>query len=1361
MKSNLPKIIWIVGIFLALVTAVAAAQPALDETLPAITSNLKAETAYLVAAPIVQPKGTAGSEWYIIQLQDEPLATYGGGIAEFEATNPTALGKTKLDANTEASRRYLAYIEAQQAAFVLAVEQNLGRSVPVAHQYQYAFNGVALEMTPQEAAVVATLPNVRRLHRNFYRQLLTDYGPQWIGADAIWDGSAAAVESQGEGIVIGVIDSGINADHPSFADPGPVDNYDHENPLGTGHYAGWCDPDHPQHVAMCNDKLIGVYSFATSGNDPEDDDGHGSHTASTAAGNVVDATMDISATIDVLPGLPVTTTNAFVYEASISGVAPHANIIAYDACGPQGCPLIDLVAAIDQSVADAVDVINYSIGGGSSNPWVDPDALAFLGAFEAGIIPVTSAGNEGPDPQTLSSPADAPWLLTAGASTHNRDFANTLANMSGGDIMPPDAIVGAGMSETYGPAPVVYAGDYGNGQCVIPFAPGTFDGEIVVCDRGLIARVEKGVNVLAGGAGGYVLANASDGQTLNSDAHALPAIHIGFEDGEALKTWLASGSGHMATIAGSSIDVDDANGDVMAGFSSRGPNPAVLDLIKPDVTAPGKNILAAYKSGLTNDTVEYVDEFNVISGTSMASPHVAGAAVLLRAIHPNWTAAQIRSALMTTAVTTTRKEDGTTPADPFDEGSGRVQVDLAAQAGFVLDETAAAYMAADPDVGGDPVALNIASLGNSRCPGICRWTRTLSSTVGADVTWNASVAATPGLSLTVEPATFTLGAYATQILTITADVSAASDNQWIFGQAAFTTTAGIPDAHFPVAVVPVPTLLPDQVEIHTRRDAGSQPIEGLQAKESSALTITPHGLVKPTLTTKILSQDITNNSPYDNLNNGVFYVLVEVPAGARRLVAEIVASQSPDVDLFWGMDSNGNGMPEKGEQLDAATTSSYSEYLNANYPAAGTYWVLAQNWRASADGALDEITLATAVVDGSDNGHLSATGPGSVPSGTPFGIRLFWDDSRMRAGDYRYGALSLRADGNPDDIGLLPINIRRREDDVVKKASVPIVPPGKTLTYMIRVQPNLLPEAITYALTDTIPAGLTYVAGSAAATAGSVEVVENQLTWTGTLQPPGNIYYLSTNRQDPGCRTPLGGYWDLEATHGLKTLPNLFGDEIIFHFEEVPEFYGRTGGVLKYTADGYATMGEAVAATNQQLPDPTPPNELIAIWWRDMRIIYNQSANRGVTVASNSLLRIVEFDDIEDAADPDQRLDMEIITLLEPADDLAEIMLAYDNVNLTSNTGTIGVENAGGMQALQLAYNDLMPTDGLVVCFDWAPVSTDPVVITYQVVVGEVAFGSSITNVVVHRTDNPGNREASADAAVSIGYPLYLPIISS
>jgi uncharacterized repeat protein (TIGR01451 family) len=730
------------------------------------------------------PKGAfeASSVWrnyYLVQLAGEPVASYRGGVPGFAPTSPQALGTRKLEPLRPEVTAYRGYLARQQDDALAAVGQTLGRPVVLLRRYDAAFNGFAIEMTPEEADRVRRMPGVRAVFRNEIRELATDAGPAWIGAPGIWNGTATGglPGTRGEGVIVGVIDSGINSDHPSFADVGG-DSFDHTNPLGAGVYRGWCNPGFPI-LKTCNDKLIGMWSYPESGNNPEDDDGHGSHTASTAAGNVTTATINAPTTSLVRP---------------ISGVAPHANVIAYDACAGS-CPSTALVASVNQAVLDGVDVINYSITGGA-DPYTDAVSIAFLNATAAGILVSAAAENDGPGAGSVGH--NEPWVQTIAAATHNRVVVNRLVGKTGGSTTPPGDITGKGFTSGYGPAPIVYAGNFGDPLCPLgAFPAGTFSGQIVVCDRGGgIARVDKAQSVLNGGAGGFVLANdAASGNALVGDAYALPGVHITFADGVSVKTWLASGSGHMASIAGWSLDLSPANGDILADFSARGPS-ALPDLLKPDVTAPGVDVIAAIDNGPAPP------EFGFNSGTSMATPHMTGAAALVRALRPSWTPAMVKSALMLTTVTAVRKEDGTTPATPFDMGAGRVDLTKAGIAGFVLDETHANFSAANPGAGGDLTTLNLASLADGSCFQTCSWERTVSSTVSASRTWTGTVSAPAGMFVSItSPNPFVLPGGSSRVVRVSVDVSVLAKNQWHFASILWSDGPGnSPDLRMPIAV---------------------------------------------------------------------------------------------------------------------------------------------------------------------------------------------------------------------------------------------------------------------------------------------------------------------------------------------------------------------------------------------------------------------------------------------------------------------------------------------------------------------------------------------------------------------------------
>ena len=1182
--------------------------------------------------------------------------------------------------------------------------------------------------------------------------------------------------NMGEGIIIGVIDTGINPSNPSFADVGD-DSYDHTNPWGAGTYAGVCDPGDPSYdpTFPCNDKLIGAWGYpSVNSGDPRDYDGHGSHTASTAGGNFVYSATVQAPTIVITP--------------SISGVAPHANIVAYAAC----CTLAALTAAIDQVVIDGVNVVNYSIGSDApSDLWNDFDAVGYLNARDAGIFVATSAGNNGPGPETIGSPGDAPWILSVGATTHGRSFLNTVQDMSGGDTTPPADIEGKGLTVGYGPAPIVYAGDFGDDICLNPFPAGTWtNGEIVVCDRGINARVEKGQNVLDGGAGGMVLANvAANGEgfgTLNGDSHFLPAVHIANADGLVLKAWLASGSGHMATISG--VSFSGAFGDIMAGFSSRGANRAVPDIIVPSVSAPGVDIIAA--TG-TADSIEW----NVISGTSMASPHAAGAAALLMATNPGWSPAEIQSVMMTTAHTDVWDNDGVTPADPFAMGSGRVELSTAMNAGLVLDETTTNYEDANPALGGDPKTLNLASLGNSQCLISCSWTRTVSSTQSVPVTWTASISAPTGMVLTVDPATFVLSPFGTQTISVTADISGLPNDQWAFAEISFSPDGGpnIAEAHFPVAVVPASGVVPTSIDIDTRRDAGSQLVAGIESIEVTDLTVDIIGLTKADQHQDQLFEDNDTSADFPDIFfddlDGAFWLTMTVPVDAYSVNAEVVSTTSPDLDMIVGFDGDGDGLPSlqdtvlNPDDFCQSATAGSSESCTLFNPLPGTWWVVVINFEESVPGEADDVTVATAVVDGADNGNMSVEGPTSVPPLTPYDIRVFWNDPSMEAGDLLYGAISLGSDpANPGNIATIPVFLTRHEDDVVKEASVSEATPGMTVSYTITVQPNVTPEDLAYTITDTIPAGMTYVPGSAAASSGSVTVLGDTVMWSGLLEVPGFTYNVETSVTDSvGCAAPLSSadgesdaYVNLEA-FSILTNPSISGDTVWYSFNPSGgefEFFGDLHGEdINFTDDGFAFFDPSTPSgtpwANQPIPTPDDPNNLMAIFWRDLEIVYDAGLNRGVSLANLTtagvpVAAVIEYDDVEDyPAGSNPTYDFEVIAYYEADPDRYEYIFAYDNLTGDVITGTIGLENSDGTDGIQYAFDNITITDGMAVCFDQVGAGGSDVTITYQTTVDAgTAPGTVLTNNAEHNTDNPGSLPAVASTDVMIpGSQIYLPVL--
>jgi len=725
-------------------------------------------------------KGTASlspseTGLYIVRLAEPALASYQGGIAGLEATSPRSTGAAKLNPKALASMAYRTHLEARQDDVVGAIRHAVGRPVEPAFRYLSVLNGFALALSHEEAILVATLPGVQAVYPDVLRELDTDVGPVHIGAPEIWSGNTGTGSaSRGEGIVIGVIDTGINSAHPSFAAT-DGDGYSHTNPFGAGVYKGWCAAN----PGFCNEKLIAAYTFHPNGGSPEDTNGHGSHTASTAGGNAHTASFSVGPT---------------AYNIPIQGVAPRANIVAYKVCDPS-CPTSSSIAAINSAILDdQVDVLNYSISGGDS-PWTNVVDLAFLDAFNAGVFVSVSAGNAGPGSSTVEK--TGPWNASVAASTINRVIAHTLD--ATGPTTPPEL---QGLTAAPGEGTAIAADingplryDATNNTGCSPFPAGFFTGALALVQRGDCTFATKVDNAVVAGATGVVVFQNVGGPpiAMGSLTGTPPAVMIDLADGIALRDFVTANP-TTATVrinTATSLVVNNAWQDIVAGFSGRGPSQ--FEILKPDYTAPGVNILAAVAAGGTPA------QYGFMQGTSMSSPHGAGAAALLKALYPAWSPAEVKSALASTAAGGLTKEDGVTPADPFDVGSGLLALEGASKVGLVFDEAGANYLAADPSTGGDPKTLNQPSMADYLCSGTCTWTRTAKAVVNG--TWNAGSFAPPGMAITVTPGTFTLNAGQTQVLTIEANVIGLPFNTWAFGGVTLTPTGGsVATTRLPVVV---------------------------------------------------------------------------------------------------------------------------------------------------------------------------------------------------------------------------------------------------------------------------------------------------------------------------------------------------------------------------------------------------------------------------------------------------------------------------------------------------------------------------------------------------------------------------------
>lgn len=445
---------------------------------------------------------------------------------------------------------------------------------------------------------------------------------------------------------------------------------------------------------------------STESKSPRDTEGHGTHTASTAAGSIV--------------------SNAGFFEyarGEARGMAAKARIAAYKICWSLGCYDSDILAAMDQAIEDGVHVISLSVGANGYAPQYDHDSIA-IGAFGAathGVVVSCSAGNSGPGPSTAVN--IAPWILTVGASTLDREFPADVVLEDGRILDGVSLYSGEQLGEEK--LPLVYGGDCGDRYCY----SGRLDsskvkGKIVVCDRGGNARVAKGAAVKSAGGLGMILANTEEsGEELLADSHLIPATMVGQIAGDKIRKYTTSDPGARASIVfkGTVIGTSPPAPKV-ASFSSRGPNHLSGEILKPDVIAPGVNILAGW-TGSVGPTDLDIDprrvEFNIISGTSMSCPHVSGLAALLRKAYPEWSPAAIKSALMTTAYNL--DNGGNKIADlatgeassPFVHGAGHVDPNRAMDPGLVYDIQPADYVSFLCSIGYDAKRIAVFTLGSS------------------------------------------------------------------------------------------------------------------------------------------------------------------------------------------------------------------------------------------------------------------------------------------------------------------------------------------------------------------------------------------------------------------------------------------------------------------------------------------------------------------------------------------------------------------------------------------------------------------------------------------------------------------------
>jgi subtilisin family serine protease len=935
------------------------------------------------------PEIEAVKDRYVIVMEDAP--------------NVTEFGRDGVASNA-ASRRAAQLVDSQE----LVVARAGIRPSRIDYSYTTALNGFAIGLSEAEVEKIKSVDGVLMVLKDSFQQPMTDSSGDFLNLDG--NGEAWDMGVDGEDVIVGVIDSGIWPEHPSFADDGSYSDLGIE--LDESEFSA-CDFGNTAHNAddvafECNNKLLGARQIipiyrAFIGADADefdsarDDDGHGTHTAGTAAGNA---------------GVDATVLGTEIGE--ISGVAPRARVIAYKGLGKLGGFTSDLAAAIDYAVLDGVDVINYSVGGGVSDE-LDAADIAYLFAADAGVHVATSAGNSGPGAVTIGSPANIPWLTTVGASTQPRFFQGKVRYGTGRSLS------GASLTEGTRRLPLVDAEFAGGDLCV----PGTLDpsmvsGKIVLCRRGAIARAAKSLAVLEAGGAGMVLYNNNDVDNLVTDTHAVPSVHVDQTEGLALKRYIANTRRPSARILTGYV-TRWQNAPTMAIFSSRGPNPVGTDIIKPDVTAPGVQIVAGH-TPMPNGGAVQGELFQSIQGTSMSSPHVAGHMALLKQVHPDWSAAELKSAIMTTAHQKVRDNDRRTFAGPFEFGAGHIdpgrpqvrgssfQPGLVYPAGysdylgFMCDVYPSAFVdaaatCAELEGAGVPttaVNLNYPSIGVSSLPGSITVTRTVKSvaTDPVPVRFNARVEAPEGYKVKVTPASIRLAAGEEATFQVTITNVNAPIGEWRHG--AITWKRGRYEVRSPISVRGAQLAVEGSVSGEGVDGSGELPIRfGYEGDYAAA----GHGLEPAMVFSDTVAQDPDQVfDPSDVEAGGAVQYDVDVDGAALLKIAmppDAVASSDIDLDIFV--------LDETGDLIGSSTSGGTNEVVEFVLPQDGTYSIFVHGWQTVTP--TTDYDLYVWVVSATPGGNLSVSGaPSSVSPGDTADLSYSWTGAA--AGEWHLGAIS-------------------------------------------------------------------------------------------------------------------------------------------------------------------------------------------------------------------------------------------------------------------------------------------------------------------------------------------------------------------
>jgi subtilisin family serine protease len=925
---------------------------------------------------------------YIVVLTEKPAATYDGGTPGLQATKPRS-GR-KLDADRAEVKRYQAHLEAKQTA--VAQQEN----VQIRHRYTAALNGFIATLTADQAVNLAKNPGVLAVAPDTQRA--PDYSTtdflKLSGAKGTWNTKFGGQNGAGKGVVVGVIDSGYTPSSEFFAgsDVKPLTGEPQVGvPYRTGDgkiamlksdgstFEGDCQAGEGFDGSACNSKVLSARYFSDAFEatvakkdrapeeliSPVDAASHGTHTASTAAGNA-----NVESFVD---GRSFGTT---------SGVAPAAKLSIYKICWEDndpatgGCYTSASIDAINQAVLDGVDVLNYSISGTTSTT-TDPVSLAFLSAASAGVFVAASAGNSGPDASTVNH--GEPWVTTVAASSFSQELQGTVefsdgSKFRGASIMNRE-VAGAG---------VVLAADAASGQDPAPrlCGPGSLDpakiaGKVVVCDRGTYDRVAKSAEVARGGGVGMILVNVS-ASSLDADKHSVPTVHLNPPATETIKAKVAANPAITVSLINKDTTGLPAEAQPqIAGFSSRGPLIATdSDLLKPDVAAPGVAVLAGVSPIGAGG-----DKFGFMSGTSMASPHVAGFGALILGKNPAWSPAAVKSAMMTTAGDV-KLADGKKNTDVLATGAGQVDPARVLDPGLVYDADGDDYLRFIQGTGVDlgmpglgvakPRDMNVPSFSLGNLAGKIEVTRTVTALTPGVYRAKASV---PGVKVTVTPSILQFGA-AGEKRTFKVSFENQSAKLGQFATGSLTWQGANKNVASPIAVRPQSVVAPKNVAFTAPAGNGAGNIsivsgsnsptnvtlDGLSKADSSAIELVP-GPFK-------YAADASN-----------FVKTVEVPANVPLAKLSVFsADESADFDMVV--------VTPSGQSVVVATAAA-SESVSIPNPAPGTYRMFV-NLYDSPKGQATKASVDAAVL-GANEGNATVTpDPVRLGNGRAGQLALAW-----------------------------------------------------------------------------------------------------------------------------------------------------------------------------------------------------------------------------------------------------------------------------------------------------------------------------------------------------------------------------------